>query len=81
MDVRLVNDIRSGPISASNCPLAVEPGYDVTVVKDATADYSDRKMQAAIKVDPHNCANSIVIATKAVETIASLSGLLTLCRT
>ncbi|HTI79530.1 MAG TPA: isochorismatase family cysteine hydrolase [Acetobacteraceae bacterium] len=41
---------------------AVELGYDVTVVKDATASYSDREMRAALEVNLPNYASAIVAA-------------------
>jgi nicotinamidase-related amidase len=49
---------------------AAELGYEVTVVKDATADYSDEMMHAALDINIPNYANSIV-TTK--EVIASIS--------
>lgn len=54
---------------------AAELGYDVTVVKDATADYSDVEMQAALDVNIPNYANAIVTANEAVDSISSLSTL------
>jgi nicotinamidase-related amidase len=38
---------------------AVELGYEVTVVKDATADYSDEMMHAALDINMPNYANAI----------------------
>jgi ureidoacrylate peracid hydrolase len=49
---------------------AAELGYEVTVVKDATADYSDEMMHAALDINIPNYANAIV-TTK--EVIASIS--------
>ena len=49
---------------------AAELGYEVTVVKDATADYSDEMMRAALDVNIPNYASTIV-ATK--EIVASIS--------
>jgi ureidoacrylate peracid hydrolase len=54
---------------------AAELGYDVTMVKDATADYSDVEMQAALDVNIPNYANAIVTANEAVDSISSLSTL------
>ena len=54
---------------------AAELGYDVTVVKDATADYSDVEMQAALDVNIPNYANAILTANEAVDSISSLSTL------
>jgi len=51
---------------------AAELGYEVTVVKDATADYSDEMMRAALDVNIPNFASAIV-ATK--EIVASISAL------
>ena len=51
---------------------AAELGYEVTVVKDATADYSDEMMHAALDVNIPNYASAIV-ATK--EIVASISAL------
>ena len=51
---------------------AAELGYEVTVVKDATASYSDREMQAALEVNMPNYANAIVTTKEVVDTISSL---------
>ena len=48
------------------------PGYDVTVVRDATADYSDEKMHAALDVNLPNYASAIVTAEEIVASIATL---------
>jgi nicotinamidase-related amidase len=50
---------------------AAELGYDVTVVKDATASYSEEHMRAALGINIPNYASSIVIAD---ELISALSG-------
>ncbi len=41
---------------------AAELGYEVTVVKDATASYSDEEMHAALDVNLPNYASAIVTA-------------------
>jgi ureidoacrylate peracid hydrolase len=51
---------------------AVELGYDVTVVKDATASYSDREMRAALEVNLPNYASPIVTTNEVLASIASL---------
>jgi ureidoacrylate peracid hydrolase len=51
---------------------AVELGYQVTVVKDATASYSDDQMHAAIDVNLPNYASAIVTASEVIGSIASL---------
>ena len=49
---------------------AAELGYDVTVVRDATADYSEEMMHAALDVNLPNYASAIVTTR---EVVASLS--------
>jgi ureidoacrylate peracid hydrolase len=51
---------------------AAELGYDVTVVRDATASYSDDHMHAALDVNIPNYARAIVTTSEIVDTIASL---------
>jgi len=50
---------------------AVELGYEVTVVKDATADYSDKEMQAALDINLPNYASAIVTTNEIVALISS----------
>ena len=51
---------------------AAELGYEVTVVKDATADYSDEEMHAALDVNIPNYASAMVTTTEIVESISTL---------
>ena len=51
---------------------AVELGYQVTVVKDATADYSDEMMHAALDINLPNYASAIVTTKEVVASISSL---------
>src|SRR5262249_9067667 len=46
----------------STVRFAVELGYDVTVVKDATADYSEQFMHAALVTNLPDYASGIVTA-------------------
>ena len=48
---------------------AAELGYDVTVVKDATADYSDEMMHAALEINMPNYASEIVSTEEIVAAI------------
>jgi nicotinamidase-related amidase len=50
---------------------AAELGYDVTVVKDAVADYSDEMMRAALEINMPNYASAIVPTTEILEAIVS----------
>jgi ureidoacrylate peracid hydrolase len=47
-----------------------ELGYEVTVVKDATASYSDVEMHAALEVNIPNYAVAVVTAAEAVDAMA-----------
>ena len=51
---------------------AAELGYEVTMVRDATASYSDEEMHAALDVNIPNYASAIVTTNEVVESIASL---------
>lgn len=51
---------------------AAECGYDVTMVRDATADYSDEAMHAALDVNIPNYANAIVTTSELIESMAAL---------
>jgi len=50
---------------------AAELGYDVTVVKDATAATSAEEMHCALEVNLPNYANAIVTTSELVESLAS----------
>lgn len=45
-------------------------GGEVTMVKDATADYSDEEMHAALNVNIPNYASAIVTTTELVDSIS-----------
>jgi len=49
---------------------AAELGYDVTVVKDATAALSDEGMHAALEVNLPNYANALVTTGELLEAVA-----------
>jgi len=51
---------------------AAELGYEVTMVRDATASYSDREMHAALDVNIPNYASAIVTTKELVDSICSL---------
>jgi ureidoacrylate peracid hydrolase len=60
---------------------AAELGYEITVVRDATADYSDEQMHAALEVNIPNYANAIVTTDEIVDAISSLHSSEPLTRT
>jgi ureidoacrylate peracid hydrolase len=49
---------------------AAELGYEVTTVRDAIADYSDRHMQAALVTNLPNYATAIVTTAEIVDSIS-----------
>ena len=51
---------------------AAELGYEVTMVKDATADYSAEEMHAALHINIPNYASAIVTTNEIVASISSL---------
>ena len=48
-----------------------ELGYEVTVVKDATASYSDNEMHAALEVNIPNYASAVLTTDEVVDAISS----------
>ena|SRR5215468_5271362 len=56
----------------STVRFAVELGYEATVVKDATADYSDEYMHATLVTNLPNYANAIVTTDEVIESISAL---------
>jgi ureidoacrylate peracid hydrolase len=51
---------------------AAELGYDVAIVKDATADYSIEMMHAALHFNIPNYASAVVNTDEIIDSIASL---------
>ena len=49
---------------------AAELGYEVTVVRDATADYTDEMMHVALDINLPNYANAIVTTTEIAGAIS-----------
>ena len=50
---------------------AAELGYDVTVIKDAVADYSDEMMHAALEINMPNYASAIVSTEEILIALSS----------
>ena len=57
-----------------------ELGYEVTVVKDATASYSDEHLHATLEVNLPKYASAIVTTNEIVAAIASPAGVEVHCR-
>jgi ureidoacrylate peracid hydrolase len=56
----------------STVRFAAELGYEVAMVRDATASFSDEEMHASLDINIPNYASAIVITNEVVETISSL---------
>jgi ureidoacrylate peracid hydrolase len=54
----------------STVRFAAELGYDVTMVRDATASFSEEDMHAALDINIPNYASAIVTADEVVQAIA-----------
>jgi ureidoacrylate peracid hydrolase len=57
---------------AATVRYAAELGYEITVVKDATADYLYEELHATLGVYIRNYASSIVTTNDVVDSISSL---------
>ena len=51
---------------------AAELGYEVTIVKDATADYSNEEMHAALDINLPNYASAIVTTNEIVDSLSAI---------
>ena len=51
---------------------AAELGYEITMVKDATADYSDEEMHAALDINIPNYASAVVSTNEVLDSLSSL---------
>ena len=51
---------------------AAELGYEVTMVKDATADYSNEEMHAALDINIPNYASAVMTTNEVIDSIAAL---------
>src|SRR5215468_5343859 len=59
----------------STVRFAAELGYDVTLVKDATADYSDEEMHAALVTNLPHYASAVVTTKEAVDLLSRAKAL------
>jgi hypothetical protein len=62
--------------ASPNYGITIPPGYRdwrlITVVRDATADYSDEMMHAALDINMPNYAGTVVSTDELVAAIAGL---------
>ena len=59
----------------STVRFAAELGYEVTMVRDATADYLDEQMHATLDINLPRYASAIVTTNEIVDALSSLSTL------
>lgn len=68
----IVIGLKANTCVESTIRFAAELGYGVTMVKDATASYSDEEMHAAIDINIPNYADAIVTTNEVIGSISSL---------
>jgi nicotinamidase-related amidase len=68
----IVTGLLANTCVESTVRYAAELGYEVTVVKDAVASFTEEEMHAALEVNMPHYANAIVSTTEIVEAISSL---------
>jgi ureidoacrylate peracid hydrolase len=59
----------------STLRFAAELGYEVTVVKEAIASFTDEQMHAALHINIPNYANAMVTTNEVVDSNSSLKTL------
>jgi ureidoacrylate peracid hydrolase len=68
----IVIGLRANTCVESTIRFAAELGYEATMVKDATASFSDEEMHAALDINIPNYASAIVTTNEVVDAISSL---------
>ena len=68
----IVIGLRANTCVESTVRFAAELGYEVAVVKDATASYSEAEMHAALAINLPNYARAIVTTDQIVDALAAV---------
>jgi nicotinamidase-related amidase len=63
---------RADVVTSGRGSCDIKLGYEVTMVKDATASYSDEEMHAALDVNIPNYASAVVTTNEVVSISVSL---------
>ena len=71
----IVIGLRANTCVESTIRFAAELGYEVTMVKDATASFSDEEMHAALDVNIPNYASAIVTTNQVVDSLSTVQTL------
>jgi nicotinamidase-related amidase len=66
----IVTGLLAHTCAESTVRFAAELGYDVTMVKDATASFTDEQMHAALRINIPNYANAIVTTEEVLEALS-----------
>src|SRR6266481_10056218 len=66
---------RSRALSRRFVRYAAEPGYEDTMVKDATTSYSEEHMHAALDINIPNYASAVVTTNEVVDAISGVKDL------
>jgi nicotinamidase-related amidase len=65
----IVIGLKANTCVESTVRFAAELGYEVTMVRDATASFSDEEMHAALDVNIPNYATAVVTTNELVEAL------------
>jgi ureidoacrylate peracid hydrolase len=68
----IVIGLRANTCVESTIRFAAELGYEVTMVKDATASFSDEEMHAALDINIPNYASAMVTTDEVVDALSSV---------
>src|SRR5262245_1427170 len=68
----IVIGLRANTCVESTVRFAAELGYEVTMVQDATASFSDEEMHAALDINIPNYTSAIVTTNAVVDALSSL---------
>jgi ureidoacrylate peracid hydrolase len=68
----IVIGLRANTCVESTIRFAAELGYEVTMVKDATASFSDEEMHAALDINIPNYASAMVTTHEVVDALSSV---------
>ena len=72
MDKRIVTGLIAHTCVEATVRFAAEFGYEVTMARDATADYGNEEMHAALDVNIPSYASAIVTTSEIVESLSSI---------
>ena len=72
MDKLIVTGLIAHTCVEATVRFAAEFGYEVAMVRDATADYGNEEMHAALDINIPGYASAIVTTSEIVESLSSI---------